>query len=58
MVDLGLVTAASLTFNLVLAPLVLIGAFAGRWLLTRINQRVFEELALGLSVIAGLLLLR
>jgi uncharacterized membrane protein YfcA len=58
MVDLGLVTASSLTFNLVLAPLVLIGAFAGRWLLTRINQRVFEELALGLSVIAGLLLLR
>ena len=58
MVDLGLVTAASLTFNLMLAPLVLIGAFAGRWLLTRINQRLFEELALGLSVIAGLLLLR
>jgi uncharacterized membrane protein YfcA len=58
MVDLGLVTSASLALNLMLAPLVLIGAFAGRWLLTRINQRLFEELALALSAIAGLLLLR
>jgi uncharacterized membrane protein YfcA len=58
MVDLGLVTSASLTVNLLLAPLVLIGALAGRSLLTRINQRWFEELALGLSVIAGLVLLR
>jgi uncharacterized membrane protein YfcA len=52
------VTSESLRFNLVLAPLVLIGAFAGRWLLTRINQRVFEEIALALSVVAGLVLLR
>jgi uncharacterized membrane protein YfcA len=58
MVDLGLVTTGSLRFNLVLAPLVVIGAFAGRWLLSRLNQRVFEEIALALSVVAGLVLLR
>lgn len=57
MVQLGLITPASFTFNLVLAPLVLIGALVGRWLLTRINQRLFEELTLGLSAVAGLLLL-
>ena len=57
MMNLGLVTTASLAFNLLLAPLVLLGAFAGRWLLGLINQRVFEELVLGLSAVAGLLLL-
>lgn len=57
MVQLGLITPASFAFNLLLSPLVLIGALAGRWLLTRINQRLFEELTLGLSAVAGLLLL-
>jgi uncharacterized membrane protein YfcA len=57
MVQLGLITPASFAFNLLLAPLVLIGALAGRWLLTRIDQRLFEELTLGLSAVARLLLL-
>lgn len=57
MVRLGLVTPQSLELNLALAPCVLIGAFAGRRLLFRINQRLFEELALGLSAAAGLVLL-
>jgi uncharacterized membrane protein YfcA len=57
MVDLGLITAHSFEFNLMLAPAVLLGALAGRWLLARINQRLFELLVLGLSAIAGLLLL-
>jgi len=57
MAALGLVTAASFKFNLMLLPAVLIGAAAGRWLLTRINQSVFEQLVLALSAIAGLLLL-
>jgi len=57
MMNLGLVTQASLGFNVLLAPLVLLGALAGRWLLSQINQRVFEELVLGLSAVAGLLLL-
>jgi uncharacterized membrane protein YfcA len=41
----------------VLAPAVLIGAFAGRWMLTRINQKIFEEIALALSALAGIILL-
>jgi uncharacterized membrane protein YfcA len=57
MAELGLVTSASLRLNLLLAPLVLLGALAGRRLLMRINQRLFEELALALSGIGGALLL-
>jgi uncharacterized protein len=57
MISLGLITAQSFEFNLMLAPAVLLGAFAGRWLLTRINQQVFEKLVLALSAIAGVLLI-
>ncbi|HSY96188.1 MAG TPA: sulfite exporter TauE/SafE family protein [Steroidobacteraceae bacterium] len=57
MVNLGLITAQSFEFNLMLAPAVLLGAFAGRWLLIRINQRLFDELVLALSAIAGILLI-
>jgi uncharacterized membrane protein YfcA len=44
MVDLGLITAQSFSFNLALAPAVLLGALAGRWLLKRVNQNLFEQL--------------
>jgi uncharacterized membrane protein YfcA len=57
MVDLGLITAESFKFNLMLAPAVLLGAFAGRWLLIRINQQLFEKLVLGFSAIAGIMLI-
>jgi uncharacterized membrane protein YfcA len=57
MVDLGLITAPSFVLNLMLAPAVLLGAFAGRWLLIHINQRLFENLVLALSAIAGVLLI-
>jgi uncharacterized membrane protein YfcA len=57
MVKLGLITAQSFEFNLMLAPAVLLGAFAGRWLLIRINQQLFEKLVLGFSAIAGILLI-
>jgi hypothetical protein len=57
MVKLGLITIASFGFNLVLAPAVFAGALAGRWLITRINQRLFEEIVLAMSAIAGLLLI-
>lgn len=57
MATLGLVTWESFKFNLMLLPAVLLGAAAGRWLLTRIDQRLFENLVLGLSAGAGLLLL-
>jgi len=57
MVNLGLITANSFEFNLMLAPAVLLGAFAGRWILLRINQQLFENLVLALSAIAGVLLI-
>lgn len=54
MVNLGLITHASLSVNLLLAPAVFAGAFLGRKVLHHINQRWFENLALLLSVIAAL----
>jgi uncharacterized protein len=57
MVDLGLVNAASFSLNLMLLPAVLAGGWMGRKLLLRINQRVFENVALVLALIAGLKLM-
>jgi uncharacterized protein len=57
MVDLGLITTQSFGFNLMLAPAVLLGALAGRWLLKRVNQNLFEQLVLLLSAIGGILLI-
>lgn len=54
MVDLGLITTASFHTNLLLMPAVLLGAFAGKWLLARIKQQLFENLALALAGLAGL----
>jgi uncharacterized membrane protein YfcA len=53
MVWLGLVTPASLLLNAELAPAVVAGALLGRWLLGRINQRAFENIALALTLAAG-----
>jgi uncharacterized membrane protein YfcA len=52
-----LINGGSVTLNLVLAPAVLLGAWLGRRLLGRIDQKLFENLALGLSAAAGLKLL-
>jgi uncharacterized membrane protein YfcA len=57
MIHLGLVSVPSFDFDLVLFPAVLGGVAMGRWLLLRINQRLFEELALGLSALTGIALL-
>jgi uncharacterized protein len=57
MVDLGLITTQSFGFNLALAPAVLLGALAGRWLLIRVNQNMFEQLVLLLSAVGGILLI-
>jgi hypothetical protein len=53
MIALGLITPGSLLLNLVLAPAVVAGTFFGRWLLGRINQRIFENIALALTLFAG-----
>ena len=57
MVNLGLITTDSFGVNLALAPAVWLGAWAGRKLLRRLNQKLFENLALGLAVVAGIKLL-
>jgi uncharacterized membrane protein YfcA len=54
MVDLGLVNHSSLVLNLILAPAVIVGTIVGRWLLGRIDQRLFENVALGLTFFAGI----
>ena len=57
MVNLDLISLESLKGNLILAPAVFLGAMVGRKILPMINQRLFENLALWMSVIAGLKLL-
>jgi uncharacterized membrane protein YfcA len=53
MIWLGLITPASLLLNAELAPAVIAGTLLGKWLLGRINQRLFENIALALTLIAG-----
>jgi uncharacterized membrane protein YfcA len=57
MVNLGLINHASLTLNLKLAPAVIAGCLLGRYAASRMNQRVFETTALGLTVLAAVKLL-
>lgn len=57
MVNLGLINARSFTLNLWLAPAVFVGALVGKKLLASLNQRLFENLALGLSALAAIDLL-
>ena len=57
MVRLGLISPASFSINLFLAPAVFAGAFLGRKILVKINQSFFENLVLGLSAAGGLLLI-
>ncbi len=57
MMDLGLVNATSFTLNLWLAPVVLAGALLGKVILRKIDQRLFENIALALAGLAGVKLL-
>lgn len=54
---LGLITPSSFALSLRLAPFAIAGALSGRWLIGLMNQRVFEALALLLTLAAGLRLL-
>jgi hypothetical protein len=54
---LGLITFESLKFNLLLVPLVLLGAALGRIALQRMVQKLFERLVLLLALMGGLRLL-
>jgi hypothetical protein len=56
-IALGLIRGQTLMLNLILAPAVLVGVLAGRWLLDRIPQRLFEHMLLGFAVLAALRLI-
>jgi uncharacterized membrane protein YfcA len=57
MIRLGLINRDSAMLNLALAAVVLAGAWSGRKILSRIDQKWFENLALGLSAVAGIKML-
>ena len=54
---LGLITRETLVMDLMLVPLVLIGAYCGAKIARRIPQAVFEKLILVLTVVSALALL-
>ena len=57
MANLGLINHDSLWLNLKLAPAVIAGCLLGRYAAARMNQRVFEAVALGLTALATVKLL-
>jgi len=52
--SLGLINPSSLLLNLLLLPGIVAGVAAGRFLLGRINQNIFEWLMIGFSLAGGL----
>ncbi|MCS7324650.1 MAG: sulfite exporter TauE/SafE family protein [Anaerolineae bacterium] len=53
----ALFTTRGFVFDLVLLPAILLGALAGRWLLPRVSQTLFNGAALSLAALAALRLL-
>ena len=53
MANLGMIDAVSIQLNLRLAPAVVLGALAGRWVAGRITQRWFEYTTLTLTALAA-----
>ena len=53
-IHLGLIHSDTLLFNLVLAPVILVGLFLGRWLLQHVSQRLFDGLILAFAAVAAL----
>ena len=56
--SLGLINPSSLGVSLVLGPFAMLGALVGRPIAERLNQRMFELIALGLTFVAALLMVR
>ena len=56
-VQLGLINRHSLMFGLMLVPAVLLGGVAGRMLLRRVPQRLFEWITIALAAAAALRLI-
>ncbi len=56
-IGLGIITPPGLVLDLVLMPVVVVGAFAGRWLAGRLDQRLFERLVIGFTIVGAVYLL-
>jgi uncharacterized membrane protein YfcA len=56
-IGLGLVVPGSLLLDLVLAPLVVVGALGGRWLVRRLDEDQFEKAVLALAAVSSVPLL-
>jgi uncharacterized membrane protein YfcA len=54
----SLYSRESLTFDVLMIPAVLAGALAGRWLVYRMPQRVFEALVIVMTAVSCVLLFR
>jgi len=54
----GLIGRRSLAFDAMMVPAVLAGALAGRWLVYRIPQKLFETLVVALTAISTLILFK
>ena len=50
---MGLIHTGSLSLGLVLAPVVVAGVYAGKWIVVRIPQRIFDPLLLIFTAIAA-----
>lgn len=57
MIGLGLIPTSSLVMDAMLAPLAIVGALGGRWVLERLPQVWFERFVLVFAVVGGLRLL-
>jgi uncharacterized protein len=56
--SLGLINPVSLSVALWLSPFAVLGALIGRPIIAHLNQRLFEQIALGLTFGAALLMMR
>ncbi|MDQ1129551.1 sulfite exporter TauE/SafE family protein [Microbacterium sp. SORGH_AS_0888] len=56
-IGLGLLTPPELLLDLVLVPLVVVGALGGRWLAGRLNQTVFDRLVIVFTIVGAVYLL-
>ena len=54
---LGLISAATLKFNLLLVPLIVAGAYAGLWIAKRLPEKMFHRVVVVLTTLAALNLL-
>ncbi len=54
---LGMITLDTLAFNVTMVPFIIIGAFAGKWILPYISQKLFKKMALLLALAAAIKLL-